>query len=96
MAFHVTCHVYQDTRALSDMPRHAFGEQFGIAGYLNGEKVIVAKPNHSSTWRHNLWLLAALAIPSLGAVWALPSLAPGPSSPSQALSWRHWAVPFIG
>ena len=23
------------------------------------EKVIVVKPNHSATWRHNLWLLAA-------------------------------------
>ena len=31
------------------------------------EKVIVVKPNHSATWRQNLWLLAALAVPSLGA-----------------------------
>ena len=31
------------------------------------EKVIVVKPNHSATWRHNLWLLVALAVPSLGA-----------------------------
>ena len=31
------------------------------------EMVVVIKPNHSSTWHQNLWLLAALAVPSLGA-----------------------------
>ena len=41
------------------------------------EKVIVVKPNHSATWRHNLWLLAALAVPSLGAGLLLRSWAPG-------------------
>ena len=28
---------------------------------------IIARPDHSSTWRNNLWLLAAIAVPSLGA-----------------------------
>ena len=38
-----------------------------LVNHAGQEKVIVVKPNHSATWRHNLWLLAALAVPSLGA-----------------------------
>ncbi|MEE4202948.1 MAG: DUF2244 domain-containing protein [Halieaceae bacterium] len=33
----------------------------------NGRRIIVAKPNHSSTWRNNLMALGVIAIPSLGA-----------------------------
>lgn len=33
----------------------------------SGEQVIIAKPNHSSTWRANLLALLAIAVPSLAA-----------------------------
>ena len=32
-----------------------------------GRHIIVVKPNHSSTWRANLWALIAIAVPSMGA-----------------------------
>ena len=44
------------------------------------EKVIVVKPNHSATWRQNLWLLAALAVPSLGAGIAFALLGAWPGA----------------
>ena len=49
------------------------------------EKVIVVKPNHSATWRHNLWLLAALAVPSLGAGIAFALLGAWPILPLAGL-----------
>ncbi len=33
----------------------------------NGSQVIIVQPNHSSTWRNNLWALLAISVPSLGA-----------------------------
>lgn len=33
----------------------------------NGRRIVVAKPNHSSTWRNNLVVLGIIAVPSLGA-----------------------------
>tara|TARA_B100000683_G_scaffold274862_1_gene324058 strand:+ start:1382 stop:1897 length:516 start_codon:yes stop_codon:yes gene_type:complete len=71
--------------------------------HLNGEKVIVAKPNHSSTWRHNLWLLAALAIPSLGAgvgfalagAWPiLPLAGIELAALGGALYWVNWKLEY--
>ena len=71
--------------------------------HLNGEKVIIAKPNHSSTWRHNLWLLAALAIPSLGAgigfavagAWPiLPLAGIELAALGGALYWVNWKLEY--
>ena len=47
---------------------HLAGENRVISyNQADREMVVVVKPNHSATWHQNLWLLAALAIPSLGA-----------------------------
>lgn len=37
------------------------------------DTVILAKPNHSASWHHNLWVVAAIAVPSLtaGIVFAI-------------------------
>ena len=67
------------------------------------EKVIVVKPNHSATWRHNLWLLAALAVPSLGAGIAFALLGAWPILPlagleltalGGALYWVNWKLEY--
>ena len=67
------------------------------------EKVIVVKPNHSATWRHNLWLLAALAVPSLGAGIAFALLGAWPILPlagleltalAGALYWVNWKLEY--
>ena len=67
------------------------------------EKVIVVKPNHSATWRHNLWLLAALAVPSLGAGIAFALLGAWPILPlagleltalATALYWVNWKLEY--
>lgn len=47
--------------------------------------VIVAKPNHSSSWRSNRLVLLALAIPSLGAAIAFASLGAWPILPFAGL-----------
>ncbi len=71
--------------------------------YLNGEKVIIAKPNHSSSWRHNLWLLAALAVPSLGAGVGFALAGAWPILPlagvelavlAGALYWVNWKLEY--
>ena len=70
---------------------------------LDGEKVIVAKPNHSSTWRQNLWLLAALAVPSLGAGIGFALMGAWPILPlaglelsvlAGALYWVNWKLEY--
>ena len=67
------------------------------------EKVIVVKPNHSATWRHNLWLLGALAVPSLGAGIAFALLGAWPILPlagleltalASALYWVNWKLEY--
>ena len=47
-------------------------------------RVIVVKPNKSSTWRANLYVLIAISIPSLGAAIGFTLLEPGQYSRSQA------------
>ncbi len=47
----------------------------------NGRHVIVAKPNHSSTWRQNLWALALISVPSMGAAIAFTLLGAWPILP---------------
>ena len=63
------------------------------------ETVILIKPNHSASWRQNLWLLAALAVPSLGAGVAFALLGAWPILPfasielvalGGALYWVNW------
>jgi uncharacterized membrane protein len=67
------------------------------------EKVIVAKPNHSATWHQNLWLLVALAIPSLGAGVGFALLGAWPILPlaglelaalGSALYWVNWKLEY--
>ena len=71
--------------------------------HLDGEKVIIAKPNHSSTWRHNLSLLDELAIPSLGAgigfavagAWPiLPLAGIEVAALGGALYWVNWKLEY--
>lgn len=47
--------------------------------------VIVAKPNHSSSWRQNKAALAALAVPSLGAAVGFTALGAWPVLPFAGL-----------
>ena len=67
------------------------------------EMVVVIKPNHSSTWHQNLWLLAALAIPSLGAgigfalagAWPiLPLAGLELTALAGALYWVNWKLEY--
>ena len=51
-------------------------------------RVIVVKPNKSSTWRANLYVLIAISIPSLGAAIGFTLLEPGQYSRSQARTHR--------
>jgi len=74
-----------------------------LVNQADQEKVIVVKPNHSATWRHNLWLLAALAVPSLGAGIAFALLGAWPILPlagleltalAGALYWVNWKLEY--
>jgi uncharacterized membrane protein len=65
--------------------------------------VIVATPNHSSTWRTNLWVLLAIAVPSLGAAVAFASLGAWPILPfaglelgtlAAALYYVNWKLQY--
>ena len=67
------------------------------------ETVILIKPNHSASWRQNLWLLAALAVPSLGAGVAFALLGAWPILPfasielvalGGALYWVNWKLEY--
>ena len=40
-------------------------------------KTIIVKPNHSATWKTNLWVVLAISVPSLGAAIAFALLALG-------------------
>ena len=66
-------------------------------------QIIIAKPNQSSTWRHNLWLLAAVAVPSLGAAVAFSLLGAWPILPfaglelaalASALYYVNWKLQY--
>ena len=84
--------------------REVFAESAVVSiDELDGEKVIVAKPNHSSTWRQNLWLLAALAVPSLGAGIGFALMGAWPILPlaglelsvlAGALYWVNWKLEY--
>ncbi|EED35279.1 conserved hypothetical protein [Luminiphilus syltensis NOR5-1B] len=50
-----------------------------------GAKIIIAKPNHSSSWRHNLWALVAIAVPSLAAAIGFTLLGAWPILPLAGL-----------
>ena len=67
------------------------------------ETVILINPNHSASWRQNLWLLAALAVPSLGAGVAFALLGAWPILPfasielvalGGALYWVNWKLEY--
>ena len=67
------------------------------------EMVIVVKPNHSATWHQNLLLLAALAVPSLGAGIGFALLGAWPILPlagleltalAGALYWVNWKLEY--
>ena len=66
-------------------------------------RVIVAKPNHSSTWRNNLWVLVAISIPSLGAAIGFTLLGAWPILPlagaellalAGALYYVNWKLQY--
>lgn len=68
-----------------------------------GETVILIRPNHSASWRQNLWLLAALAVPSLGAGIAFALAGAWPILPlagielaalGSALYWVNWKLEY--
>lgn len=69
----------------------------------NRETIILVKPNHSASWRHNLWVLAALAVPSLGAgivfavagAWPiLPFAGIELAALGTALYWVNWKLEY--
>ena len=83
---------------------HLAGENFVIScNHADREMVVVVKPNHSATWHQNLWLLAALAIPSLGAgigfalagAWPiLPLAGLELTALGGALYWVNWKLEY--
>ena len=58
-------------------------------------RVIVVKPNKSSTWRANLYVLIAISIPSLGAAIGFTLLEPGQYSRSQARNSSPYQQRYI-
>ena len=65
--------------------------------------VIVAKPNHSSTWRNNKLALLAIAVPSLGAALGFTALGAWPVLPfagaellalGSALYYVNWKLQY--
>jgi len=69
----------------------------------NGVCTIFAKPDHSSSWRNNLWLLAAIAVPSLGAAIGFTLLGAWPILPfagaelislGAALYYVNWKLQY--
>jgi len=67
------------------------------------ETTILVKPNHSASWRQNLWVLAALAVPSLGAGIAFAVAGAWPILPfagielaalGSALYWVNWKLEY--
>ena len=51
----------------------------------DSEVVIIAKPNHSSSWRNNRLALLAIAVPSLGAALGFTLLGAWPILPFAGL-----------
>ena len=73
-----------------------------VSGHEN-TKTIVAKPNHSATWRTNLWVLIAISIPSMGAAISFALLGAWPILPfagaellalSSALYYVNWKLQY--
>ncbi|MDG1065215.1 MAG: DUF2244 domain-containing protein [Luminiphilus sp.] len=69
----------------------------------NAIYTIIARPDHSSTWRNNLWLLAAVAVPSLGAAIGFAFLGAWPILPfagaelislGAALYYVNWKLQY--
>ena len=69
----------------------------------NNRHVIVAKPYHSSTWRQNLWVLAVISVPSLGAAIGFTLLGAWPILPfagaelgalAAALYYVNWKLQY--
>lgn len=65
--------------------------------------IIIAKPNHSASWRSNKYVLIALAIPSLGAALGFMSLGAWPILPfaglelialTAALYYVNWKLEY--
>ena len=65
--------------------------------------MIVARPNHSSTWRNNLLALAAISVPSLGAAIGFALLGAWPILPfaglelmalGSALYYVNWKLQY--
>ena len=65
--------------------------------------MIIAKPNHSSSWRANLLVLLALAVPSLGSAIAFAALGAWPILPfaglellalGSALYYVNWKLQY--
>ena len=74
-----------------------------VLNRVDRETVILVKPNHSSSWRQNLWLLGALAVPSLGAGIAFALAGAWPILPfagmelaalGGALYWVNWKLEY--
>lgn len=70
---------------------------------LDGERVIIAQPNHSATWRANLWALLAISVPSLGAAIGFTALGAWPILPfagaellalSASLYYVNWKLQY--
>lgn len=68
-----------------------------------GKLMIVARPNHSSSWRANLYVLLAIALPSLGAAIAFSLLGAWPILPfaglellalGSALYYVNWKLQY--
>lgn len=69
----------------------------------NSELVIIAKPNHSSSWRNNRLALLAIAVPSLGAAVGFTLLGAWPILPfagleiaalGSALYYVNWKLQY--
>jgi len=66
-------------------------------------KTIIVKPNHSATWKTNLWVVLAISVPSLGAAIAFALLGAWPILPfagaellglSAALYYVNWKLQY--
>lgn len=66
-------------------------------------KTIIAKPNHSATWRTNLWVVLAISVPSLGAAIGFALLGAWPILPfagaellglAAALYYVNWKLQY--
>ena len=109
----IEMHYYDGPRHLPCISRYTCAEWYASPRFLesslvsldhlNGEKVIVAKPNHSSTLTHNLWLVVALAIPSPGAGLGFALAGAWPILPlagielaalGGALYWVNWKLEY--